>query len=126
MVSSDKRLGKGDQMTQAELTKAMNQARRDYDASKLVNIEVIFIAAVLGLALHSWIAFIGVALGLLAALRVPYLGGVLSVVLSLTWGVAGWHIASNFHAGIVLQVIVAVLAFLMAFGAHRGHRSFWA
>ncbi|WP_434716335.1 hypothetical protein [Paraburkholderia sp. A3RO-2L] len=116
----------GEKMTQAELTKAMNQARRDYDASKLVNIEVIFIAALLGFALHSWIAFIAVALGLLAALRVPYLGGALSVVLSLTWGVAGWQIASSFHAGIVPHVLLAVVAFLMAFGAHKGHRSFWA
>lgn len=113
-------------MNQAELTRAMNQSRRDYDASKLVNVEILLIAVLVGVALHSWLAFFVLLFSLLAALRVPYLGGAVAFALSILWGVAGWNVATMFHTGVVAHVALAVLGFLIAFGAHKGHRSFWS
>lgn len=112
-------------MNQAELNKAIHQARRDYDGSKLVNIEALVIAALVGLGLHSWLAAIAVGVGLLAALRVPYLGQGLAVTLSLLWGVAGWQAASIFHLGTPAHVVFAVVAALMGLGAHKGYRNYW-
>jgi hypothetical protein len=112
-------------MTQAELTRAMNQVRRDYEASKLVNLEVVVIAALVGLATQSWIGFLVTLFGLFALLRVPYLGGAVAVVLSVMWGVFGWHVGAWFHSGIGPQVALAIVGFLIGFGAHRGYRDFW-
>lgn len=113
-------------MNQADMTRAMNQARRDYDMSRLVDLEVSFIAAMVGLSLHSWVFFLAAWIGLIVALRVRFLGSALSIVLSVLWGVFGWQIGSAFHAGIVPHVALAILGFVIAFGAHKGHRNFWS
>ncbi len=80
--------------------------------------EFLFIASVVGFLMETWLGFIGTFFGLYAFYRFTRLSAVLSLALSLYWGLLGYHLgasAGEFGVGPLL----AVLGFAIGAWVHR-------
>jgi len=92
--------------------------RRAWEPEAVVLAEFILIAFVVGIATASWHGFVGALAGLLVVYRLPALGGLLSLMLSLYWSLLGYWLgasAGTMGGGLLL----AAAAFI---GSARLHR----
>ena len=84
----------------------------------MVVAEFVLIAFVVGIVTKTWLGLLGTFLALYALYRFTRLSALLSLALSLYWGLLGYHLGAatgQFVAGPLL----AVVAFLIALGIHR-------
>ncbi|MCP5057569.1 MAG: hypothetical protein GY937_12710 [bacterium] len=80
--------------------------------------EFLFIASVVGLLTETWLGFLGTFIGLYAFYRFTRLSAVLSLALSLYWGLLGYHLgASTGEFGV--GPLLALLGFAIAAWVHR-------
>ena len=80
--------------------------------------EFLFIAFVVGILTETWLGFLGTFLGLFALYRFTRLSALLSLALSLYWGLLGYHLGAatgEFGVGPLL----AVLGFAIGAWVHR-------
>src|SRR5690606_28512087 len=84
----------------------------------MVVAEFLFIAFVVGIMTKTWLGFLGAFLGLYALHRFTRLSALLSFVLSLYWGLLGFHLGASVGGG-VAGAVLAVTVFVVALGVHR-------
>jgi len=84
----------------------------------MVVAEFLFIAFVVGIMTKTWLGFLGAFLGLYALHRFTRLSALLSFVLSLYWGLLGFHLGASV-GGVVAGAVLAVTVFVVALGVHR-------
>jgi len=80
--------------------------------------EFLFIAFVVGILAETWLGFLGTFLGLFALYRFTRLSVLLSLALSLYWGLLGYHLGAatgEFGVGPLL----AALGFALGAWVHR-------
>ncbi len=85
----------------------------------MVVAEFLLIAFVVGIVTKTWLAFLGTFFGLYALYRYTRLSAVLSLVLSLYWGLLGYHLGVAI-GGLAVGPLLAVVGFAVGFGVHRG------
>jgi len=80
--------------------------------------EFLFIACVVGVLTETWLGFLGTFFGLYALYRFTRLSAVLSLALSLYWGLLGYHLGvSTGEVGVA--PLLAGLAFAIGAWVHR-------
>lgn len=80
--------------------------------------EFLFIAFVVGILTETWLGFLGTFLGLFALYRFTRLSVLLSLALSLYWGLLGYHLgAATGELGV--GSLLAALGFAVGAWAHR-------
>ena len=80
--------------------------------------EFLFIAFVVGILTETWLAFLGTFFGLYALYRFIRLSAVLSLALSLYWGLLGYHLGAS-SGEIGVGPVLAVLGFAIGAWVHR-------
>ena len=66
----------------------------------------------------TWLGFVGTFFGLYALYRSTRLSAVLSLVLTLNWGLLGYHLGAAMGA-FGVRPLLAIVAFAVALGVHR-------
>jgi hypothetical protein len=66
----------------------------------------------------TWLGFVGTFFGLYALYRFTRLSAVLSLALSLYWGLLGYHLGAAM-GGFGVGPLLAVVGFAVALGVHR-------
>jgi hypothetical protein len=84
----------------------------------MVVAEFLFIGFVVGIVSKTWLGFVGTFFGLYALYRFTRLSAVLSLALSLYWGLLGYHLGSAI-GGFGVGPLLAVVGFAVALGVHR-------
>lgn len=84
----------------------------------MVVAEFLFIGFVVGVVTKTWLGFVGTFLGLYALYRFTRLSAVLSLALSLYWGLLGYHLGAAV-GGFGVGPLLAVVGFVVALGVHR-------
>jgi hypothetical protein len=84
----------------------------------MVVAEFLFIAFVVGILTKAWLGFLGTFLGLYAIYRFTRLSALLSFVLSLYWGLLGFHLGAAL-GGVGAGALLAVVGFVVGLGVHR-------
>jgi hypothetical protein len=80
--------------------------------------EFLFIASVVGVLTKTWLGFLGTFVGFYALYRFTRLSAVLSLALSLYWGLLGYHLGvSTDEVGVA--PLLAGLAFAIGAWVHR-------
>ena len=80
--------------------------------------ELLFIAFVVGILTETWLGFVGTFIGLYALYRFTRLSALLSLALSLYWGLLGYHVGAS-TGEIGAGPLLAVLAFAGGAWVHR-------
>ena len=84
----------------------------------MVVAEFLFIGFVVGIVTKTWLGFLGTFFGLYALYRFTRLSAVLSLAVSLYWGLLGYHLgAATGQLGV--GALLAVVGFAVALGVHR-------
>lgn len=84
----------------------------------MVVAEFLFIGFVVGIVTKTWLGFIGTVFGLYALYRFTRLSSILSLALSLYWGLLGYHVGvATGQPGV--GPLLAVVGFVVALGVHR-------
>jgi hypothetical protein len=84
----------------------------------MVVAEFLFIGFVVGIVTKTWLGFVGTFFGLYALYRFTRLSAVLSLALSLYWGLLGYHLGAAV-GGFGVGPLLAVVGFAVALGVHR-------
>jgi hypothetical protein len=84
----------------------------------MVVAELLTSAFVVGVVRKAWLAFVGTLLGLYAIYRFTRLSALLSFVLSLYWGLLGFHLGAAL-GGVGAGALLAVVGFVVGLGVHR-------
>lgn len=84
----------------------------------MVVAEFLLIAFVVGIVTKAWLGFLGTFLGLYAIYRLTRLSALLSFVLSLYWGLLGFHLGTTM-GGIGAGALLAGAGFVVGLGVHR-------
>jgi hypothetical protein len=84
----------------------------------MVVAEFLFIGFVVGIVTKTWLGFVGTFLGLYALYRFTRLSALLSLALSLYWGLLGYHLGAVV-GGFGVGPLLAVMGFAVALGVHR-------
>jgi len=80
--------------------------------------EFLFIACVVGILTETWLAFLGTFFGLYALYRFTRLSAVLSLALSLYWGLLGYHLGAS-SGELAVGPLLAALGFALGAWVHR-------
>jgi hypothetical protein len=80
--------------------------------------EFLFIAFVVGILTETWLGFVGTFFGLYALYRFTRLSAVLSLALSLYWGLLGYHLGAS-TGEIGVGPLLAALGFAIGAWVHR-------
>jgi hypothetical protein len=80
--------------------------------------EFLFIAFVVGILTETWLGFLGTFVGLYALYRFTRLAAVLSLALSLYWGLLGYHLGAS-TGEIGVGPLLAALGFAIGAWVHR-------
>jgi hypothetical protein len=84
----------------------------------MVVAEFLFIGFVVGIVTKTWLGFLGTFFGVYALYRFTRLSSVLSLALSLYWGLLGYHVGvATGQPGV--GPLLAVVGFVVALGVHR-------
>ena len=84
----------------------------------MVVAEFLFIGFVVGIVTKTWLGFLGTFFGLYALYRFTRFSAVLSLALSLYWGLLGYHLgAATGQLGV--GALLAIVGFAVALGVHR-------
>lgn len=84
----------------------------------MVVAEFLFIGFVVGIVTKTWLGFVGTFFGLYALYRFTRLSAVLSLALSLYWGLLGYRLGAAM-GGFGVGPLLAVVGFAVALGVHR-------
>ena len=86
----------------------------------ILTVEITIVAIVVGLHYQSWWVGGGIFIGAIVLPAISkWLGIILSLVLSIVWGLIGFAIGSLFE-NVGAEVICAAIAFLSGLGVHLG------
>lgn len=103
-------------MNQNELKKAISEQKNEEMAFGCISIELFLIPVIIGFSLHSWIAF-GISLVVMFVLFLNRkIAPILSIVLSLGWGVIGYGIGHIFNLS--ASIVLCILFFILTYGLH--------
>ncbi|RIL03537.1 MAG: hypothetical protein DCC71_14915 [Proteobacteria bacterium] len=84
----------------------------------MVVAEFLLIAFVVGIVTKTWIGFVGTFAGLYMLYRFTRLAAVLALVLSLYWGLLGYHLGVA-TGGLPAGVLLGAAGFVVGLGIHR-------
>lgn len=85
----------------------------------MVVAEFFLIAFVVGIMTKTWLGFLGTFVGLYVLYRFTRLSALLSFVLSLYWGLLGFHLGAAL-GGVAAGALLAIAGFVVGLGVHRG------
>lgn len=85
----------------------------------MVVAEFLLIAFVVGIVTKTWIGFVGTFASLYVLYRFTRLAAVLALVLSLYWGLLGYHLGVA-TGGLPVGVLLGAAGFVVGLGIHRG------
>lgn len=81
--------------------------------------EFLFIAFLVGILTETWLGFLGTFFGLYALYRFTRFSAVLSIALSLYWGLLGYHLGTSTDE-LGVGLLLAALGFGAGVWVHRG------
>lgn len=84
----------------------------------MVVAEFLVIGFVVGIVTKTWLGFVGTFFGLYALYRFTRFSAVLSLALSLYWGLLGYHLGVAV-GGFGVGPLLAVVSFAVGLGVHR-------
>ena len=109
-------------MNRKEIEDGVKRGLIQYDlsckSSIIVGIEMIIVAFCVGMYFESFGAAIIAFIALPFLHFIPYVGFVVVLLFSFMWGALGYTLLQEWGASLFTTWVVAIVVFLIAFGAH--------
>ena len=109
----------------AHVRKGITNAHINEENAETIYTEILIIAVAIGIYMKSWWWFGGALVGLFILFCIPYIGALLSFVLSLAWGVIGYAIGDGLIGSNAAGWVIGILAFIFGLGVHSSGREWF-